>query len=82
LFIAFYSAVGYMDHVDGTKSPHNEKPQGPQETPNIMELQMTFLPRKSELGPAALAALIAFPLSFAGVTAILYMLELGSRLAA
>jgi hypothetical protein len=47
-----------------------------------MELQMTFLPRKSELGPAALAALIAFPLSFAGVTAILYMLELGSRLAA
>lgn len=47
-----------------------------------MELHMTFLPRKSELAPAALAALIAFPLSFAGVTAILYMLELGSRLAA
>lgn len=43
---------------------------------------MTFLPRNTELGPAALAILIAFPLSFAGVSAILYMLELGGRLVA
>ncbi len=71
-----------MDRVDGTKSPHNENPQGPQETPDIMELHMTFLPRKAELGPAAMAVLIAFPLSFAGVSAILHMLELGGRLIA
>jgi hypothetical protein len=43
---------------------------------------MSILPRTSDLGPAAMAVLIAFPLSFAGVSAILYMLELGARLAA
>lgn len=43
---------------------------------------MTFLPRNTELGPVALAVLIAFPLSFAGVSAILHLLELGGRLAA
>lgn len=43
---------------------------------------MSFLPRNTELGPVALAVLIAFPLSFAGVSAILHLLELGGRLAA
>ncbi len=71
-----------MESVDGTKSPPNAKPQGPQETPRITELHMTFLPRKADIGPAFMAVLIAFPLSFAGVSAIIYMLELGGRLAA
>jgi hypothetical protein len=43
---------------------------------------MTFLPQKADIGPALMAVLIAFPLSFGGVSAIIHMLEIGGRLAA
>jgi hypothetical protein len=43
---------------------------------------MTFLPKSSSASPDALARLLAMPLAIVGATAILYLVEIASRLAA
>jgi hypothetical protein len=43
---------------------------------------MTFLPKTPTASPDVLARLLALPLAIVGATAILYLVEVASRLAA
>lgn len=61
-------------HGRGTRDPASQTTQGPTETPQKMELHMTFLPQAFRK-PEFAGLLAAIPATIAGVVLFAYMLN-------